>query len=58
MKIKIIKLLHVFGWDALLLGLLEKLLLGLIKKLSEWTDTLRRFLDRAQNIRNEVLPPH
>ncbi len=58
MKIKIIKLLHVFGWDALLLGLLEKLSLGLIKKLTNWCDAIRRFLNRVQNFRNEVLPPH
>ena len=55
MKNTIIKLLHVFGWDALLWGLLEKLLLGWIKKLSDWTDALRDFLHRAENFRNEVL---
>ena len=58
MKIKIIKLLHMFGWEALLWGLLEKLTLGLIKKLTNWAEALRRFLDRAENFRNEVLPPH
>lgn len=58
MKIKIMKLLHVFGWDALLLGLLEKLSLGLIKKLTDWSEAIRRFLERAQNFRNEVFPPH
>jgi hypothetical protein len=58
MKTTIIKLLHVFGWDALLLGLLEKILLALIKKLSNWTQSLRRFLERAQKLRNEILPPH
>ena len=58
MKIKIVKLLHVFGWDALLWGLLEKLLLGWIKKLTDWADALRRFLDRAENFRNEALFPH
>ena len=56
MKIKIIKLLHVFGWDVLLWGLLEKLMLGLIKKLSDWTDALRCFLNRAENVRNEIYP--
>ena len=58
MKIKIVKLLHVFGWDVLLWGLLEKLTLGLIKKLTNWADALQRFLNRAENFRNEVLPPH
>ena len=58
MKTTIIKLLYVFGWDALLLGLLEKILLALIKKLSNWTQSLRRFLERAQKLRNEILPPH
>ena len=58
MKNTIIKLLHVFGWDALLLELLEKILLALIKKLSNWTQSLQRFLERAQKLRNEILPPH
>ena len=57
MKIKIVKLLHVFGWDALLWGLLEKLLLGLIKKLTDWAEALRHFLIRAENFRNEILFP-
>ena len=58
MKTKIIQLLHLLGLDALLLGLLEKLLLKSIKKLTDWTSSLRRFLDRAQKLRNEILPPH
>ena len=58
MKIKIIKLLHVFGWDVLLWGLLEKLSLGLIKKFTSWSDAIRDFLNRVQNFRNEVLPPY
>ena len=58
MKIKIVKLLHVFGWDVLLWGLLEKLSLGLIKKFTEWSDAIRRFLNRVENFRNEVFPPH
>ena len=55
MKIKIIKLLHVFGWDALLLGLLEKLALGLIKKLESWLTSARNFLDRVQRSRTEII---
>jgi hypothetical protein len=34
MMAKVIKLLHLFGLDVLLLGLLEKLLLELSKKLA------------------------
>ena len=34
MMAKVIKLLHLFGLDALFLGLLEKLLLELSKKLA------------------------
>lgn len=34
MKAKVIMLLHLFGLDVLLLGLVEKLLLGLSKKLA------------------------
>ena len=58
MKIKIVKILHAFGLDVLLWGLLEKLLLGWTKKLNDWLETVRRFLYRAENCRNEVLPPH
>lgn len=58
MKVKIVKLLHVMGWDTLLWGLFEKLMLGLIKKLTNWADALQRFLNRAENFRNEVLFPH
>ncbi len=56
MKIKIVKLLHVFGWDVLLWGLLEKLSLGLIKKLTNWSNAIRCFLSRVQNFRNEIFP--
>ncbi len=34
MKAKVIMLLHLFGLDVLLLGLVERLLLGLSKKLA------------------------
>lgn len=54
MKEKLIKVLHALGWDALLLGLLEKIALGLIKKLTAWTERLHSFLERAQTYRNEA----
>ena len=55
MKKKIIKLLYALGWETLLWGLFEKLMLGLIKKLKNWADALQSFLNRAKNFRNEVL---
>lgn len=55
MKIKIVKILHALGWEALLWGLFTKLTLGLIKKLGKWAEALQRFLNRAENFRNEVL---
>lgn len=38
MKAKVIFLLHLFGLDVLLLGLVEKLLLGLSKSVAAWKD--------------------
>lgn len=49
MKAKVIMLLHLFGLDALLLGLLEKLLLGLIKKVAALKDAAAASLDRCKN---------
>ena len=43
------------GLDALLLGLLEKLALGLIKKLESWLTSARNFLDRVQRSRTEII---
>lgn len=49
------KLMHLLGLDVLLLGLFEKLALELIKKLTEWKDSLLRALSRAEAYRNEYL---
>lgn len=54
MKTKFEKLMHLFGLDALLLGLFEKLALGLIKKMSEWTQSLQRSLSRVDEYRNRI----
>ncbi len=48
MKTKFFKVLQLLGFDVLLLGLLEKLALWLIKKLIGWTNSLHRFLGRAE----------
>ena len=58
MKVKIVKLLHALGLETLLWGLFQKTALGLIKKLKNWADALQRFLNRAEDFRNEVLFPH
>ena len=52
MKTKFEKLLHLFGLDMLLLGLFEKLALGLIKKMEEWVHSLRLSLIRVDEYRN------
>lgn len=52
MKAKVIVLLHLFGLDVLLLGLLEKLLLGLIKKVGALKNAALSSLDRCK-LRNE-----
>ena len=57
MKIKIVKILHALGWEALLWGLFQKIMLRLIKKLKKWAEALQCFLNRAENFRNEVLFP-
>lgn len=46
MKEKIFKILHLLKIDVLLLGLLEKLVLGLTKKLTALESAVERFLDR------------
>ena len=53
MKAKVIMLLHLFGLDVLLLGLFEKLLLGLSKKLAALKNAAERSLDRCRNTRRE-----
>ena len=55
MKTKFGKLMHLLGLDVLLLGLFEKLALGLIKKLTEWIRSLQRSLIRVDEYRNELL---
>ena len=55
MKTKFGKLMHLLGLDVLLLGLFEKLALGLIKKLTEWIHSLQRSLIRVDEYRNELL---
>ena len=49
MKRLFLKVLRLFGVDALLLGLLEKLLLGLIKKCSVAQAKIRTLLDEIHN---------
>ena len=51
---KFIDLLHLLGVDALLLGLLERLLGGLIKKLEAFKQTLCSLLDRLALYKNET----
>jgi hypothetical protein len=46
MKVKLLKVLHLFGIDVLLLGLLEKLALGLTKKHQALQEALERFVCR------------
>lgn len=52
MKAKIVTLLHLFGFDVLLLGLVEKLLLGLSKKVAAWKSAAEASLNRCKS-RNE-----
>jgi len=49
MKAKVILLLHLFGLDVLLLGLIEKLLLGLSKRVAAWKDAAITSLNRCKN---------
>ena len=52
MKAKVIMFLHLYGLDVLLLGLVEKLLLVLSKKLAEWKELAAASLERCKR-RNE-----
>ena len=49
MKAKVVLLLHLFGFDVLLLGLIEKLLLGLSKRVAALKDAATISLDRCKN---------
>ena len=49
MKAKVIMLLHLFGLDVLLLGLLEKLLLELSKMVGVWKEQATTSLNRVKN---------
>ncbi len=51
----VLKFLRLTGIDVLFLGLVEKLALGLIKKLTVVADFARNFLDRVQSSRDESL---
>ena len=44
MKAGLLKLLRLLGVDVLLLGLLDKLLRGLVKKLSAWHERVEQLL--------------
>ena len=54
MKAKVIMFLHLYGLDVLLLGLVEKLLLVLSKKLAEWKELAAASLERCKR-RNEKI---
>ena len=49
MKAKVVLLLHLNGLDVLLLGLVEKLLLGLSKRVAALKDAAAASLDRCKN---------
>jgi hypothetical protein len=49
MKAKVVLWLHLFGLDVLLLGLIEKLLLGLSKRVAALKDAATASLDRCKN---------
>ena len=49
MKAKVVLLLHLFGLDVLLLGLIEKLLIGLSKRVAALRDAATTSLDRCKN---------
>ena len=52
MKAKIVKLLHLFGLDVFLLGLLEKLLLELSKVVGAWKERIPLSLNQRK-MRND-----
>jgi hypothetical protein len=49
MKAKVVLLLHLYGFDVLLLGLIEKLLLGLSKRVAALKDAATISLNRCKN---------
>ena len=54
MKAKVIMLLHMFGLDVLLLGLAERFLTALSKKLGEWKTLAEASLARCKNCNEKV----
>ena len=48
MKVKVLKLLHLLGLDALLLGLFEKLALWTIKELQALLSGMEKCLEKAK----------
>ena len=52
MKAGFLKLLRLFGMDVLLLGLLDKLLAHLVKKLSAWHGRVEQLLAERKTLRN------
>ena len=54
MKAKVILLLHLFGLDVLLLGLVEKLLLGLSKRVAAWKDAAITSLNRCKTATDNI----
>ncbi len=56
MKAVFIKVLRLFGLDALLARALEKLLQGLIKKVAAFHERLAKILDRLQVMQKESPP--
>jgi hypothetical protein len=49
----VLKLLRLIGADVLFLGLVEKLALGLTKKLTARAEFARSYLNREQSLRDE-----
>ena len=54
MKAKFIMLLHLFGLDVLLLGLVERFLNALSKKLGEWKIAAEASLARCRHCNGEL----
>ena len=50
MKAKLMKVLHVFGIDVLLLGLFEKIALGLIKRLPDFQNRVLEVIEECRQI--------
>ena len=49
----VLKLLRLIGVDVLFLGLVEKLALGLTKRLTACAEFARSYLSRVQSLRDE-----